>query len=1238
MATVLVVVVSAQAQEPVPSFSKVFVPSTIGPGSVATVRFTITNQTASPVSNLAFPDNLPAGVVIANPANAATSCGGTLSAPAGGGSISFSDGGIGAAGSCTILVDVTSSTAGTHMNVTGDLTSSAGNSGPASADLVVATDRPGFTKSFAPSSVPLGGRSTLTFTIDNTANPSAATNLTLTDNLPTGMVLAGPANTATTCTGGILTATAGTGVVTYSPTFFGDAAVAAMASCTVSVDVIGGAVGLLGNTSGELTSITGNTTVSSGKSSATLEVTVDPISLVKYFTDDPVPAGGTVTLEFTVANFDRINSAANISFTDDLDATLSGLVATGLPAADVCGAGSSLSGTSLLTLTGGNLAAGGSCTFSATLQIPAGAATGAYPNTTSSITADIGGSGVVGSPGVDIIFVSPAPVLTKEFTDDPVGTGGTVNLRFSVTNSSATSPVTNIEFIDELTTFLGFPVSVTLPGTPCGAGSSIALISLGTDRQGLLLTAGDLSAGGSCTFDVGIDVPVGQPSGAHTNITTPISATVDAETVFGSPAMDDLVVVAGTGLLKEFTDDPVDPGDTVTLEFTLTHDPNATADATGIAFTDDLDATLSGLVATGLPMNDVCGAGSQISGTSSLNFTGGTLAPGASCTFSVTLQVPGSAAVGPHTNTTSDVTATVAGLATTENPASDDLLIAALVLTKEFTDDPVFPGGAATLRFTIENVSTTSTATAIFFRDDLDTVISGLSASGLPLTDPCGAGSSLNGSSGDTLLSFIGGTLAPGGSCFFDVVLQVPVGAPSGTYPNTTTLFSATIESTTTPFPNAADVLVVSSDRLAITKSFTDDPVRPGASATLEFTIANLDTVQSATAITFTDDLDAALSGLAATGTPMNDICGVGSQISGTSFLTLTGGTLPAGGSCTFSVPVQVPAAAPADAHTNLTSQVTGNIGGFPVTGPAAMDDLLVLSGQSLSISKSFTDDPVNPGDTATLGFTITNLDGASNATAIAFTDDLDAALAGLVATGLPMNDVCGTGSQISGAGLLTLTGGALASGTSCTFSVPLQVPAAATPGAHTNVTSQVTGDIGGFPVAGDPATDDLQINGFTFGKTFGGPVPAGDTTALTFTIENLDANAGVADISFTDDLDAMVPGMVAVGLPATDVCGAGSLLSGTSLLTLTGGNLGPAGSCTFAIDVVIPSSTTPGTYVNTTSDLFELGLPAGEPATADLEVQAAAMAAIPVTSPIGTLILIALIALAAIWRLRWSV
>ena len=40
--------------------------------------------------------------------------------------------------------------------------------------------------------------------------------------------------------------------------------------------------------------------VSSGKASATLEVTITSLGLVKSFTDDPVHGGGSATLEFTI--------------------------------------------------------------------------------------------------------------------------------------------------------------------------------------------------------------------------------------------------------------------------------------------------------------------------------------------------------------------------------------------------------------------------------------------------------------------------------------------------------------------------------------------------------------------------------------------------------------------------------------------------------------------------------------------------------------------------------------------------------------------------------------------------------------------------------------------------------------------------------------------------------------------------------------------------------------------------
>ncbi|MCF6238286.1 MAG: DUF11 domain-containing protein, partial [Candidatus Marinimicrobia bacterium] len=144
---------------PGPTISKIFTPSTIGPGSVSTITFTITNPTSSPVTNLAFTDVLPIVpglMTIATPSNATSTCGAIaiLTAPDGGGIITFVDGAIGAGASCTVTVDVTASTAGVYTNPAITLSSSAGSSMSLAIDLTVATDRPGFSKSFAPSSIP----------------------------------------------------------------------------------------------------------------------------------------------------------------------------------------------------------------------------------------------------------------------------------------------------------------------------------------------------------------------------------------------------------------------------------------------------------------------------------------------------------------------------------------------------------------------------------------------------------------------------------------------------------------------------------------------------------------------------------------------------------------------------------------------------------------------------------------------------------------------------------------------------------------------------------------------------------------------------------------------------------------------------------------------------------------------------------------------------------------------------
>ena len=219
-------------------------------------------------------------------------------------------------------------------------------------------------------------------------------------------------------------------------------------------------------------------------------------------------------------------------------------------------------------------------------------------------------------------------------------------------------------------------------------------------------------AGDSCTFDVTVTIPADLPPGIYLNTTGEITATVDGATRVGMPASDDMEVIAAPTLTKAFTDDPAAPGGTVTLEFNLSYNANATGDATGVSFTDDLAAlvpAIAGLAASAgqLPMTGLCPSGdgslTGSAGDTLLTFSGSFM-PGDDCTFSVILDVPAGTAAGSYTNTTSGVGATVGGLAATSQAASDDLDIQGLVFTKEFLGDPAIPGDTVTLRFTIDNV------------------------------------------------------------------------------------------------------------------------------------------------------------------------------------------------------------------------------------------------------------------------------------------------------------------------------------------------------------------------------------------------------------------------------------------------------------------------------------------------------------------------------------------------------
>ncbi len=130
----------ASVPAPDPTVAKSFSPTTVAANSNSTVTLTLTNSYAQPLRGAALTDTYPTGLVNAPTPGASTTCGGTVTATAGGNSVNLSGGTIPASGSCTITVSVRAASNGSYANTVpaGALTTLfASNSNTASATLTV---------------------------------------------------------------------------------------------------------------------------------------------------------------------------------------------------------------------------------------------------------------------------------------------------------------------------------------------------------------------------------------------------------------------------------------------------------------------------------------------------------------------------------------------------------------------------------------------------------------------------------------------------------------------------------------------------------------------------------------------------------------------------------------------------------------------------------------------------------------------------------------------------------------------------------------------------------------------------------------------------------------------------------------------------------------------------------------------------------------------------------------------
>ncbi len=216
-----------------PGFAKAFSPARVAQGEISRLTFTIDNAAnLIEVGSLAFTDAFPDGLVAADPPNAETGCGGTFAPAASASSLAFSGGSVAFGEACTIAVDVQARQAGTLENLSGALASDLPVATPGARATLRVDEAPlSVSMAFEPTAIAQGGVSRLTHTLHNGA-AIEATSVSLSDRLPAGVVVADPPDAQTTCTGGRLTAAAGTRAIAYS-----EGALAAGASCTIAVDV-----------------------------------------------------------------------------------------------------------------------------------------------------------------------------------------------------------------------------------------------------------------------------------------------------------------------------------------------------------------------------------------------------------------------------------------------------------------------------------------------------------------------------------------------------------------------------------------------------------------------------------------------------------------------------------------------------------------------------------------------------------------------------------------------------------------------------------------------------------------------------------------------------------------------------------------------------------------------------------------------------------------------------------------
>jgi uncharacterized repeat protein (TIGR01451 family) len=716
------------------------------------------------------------------------------------------------------------------------------------------------------------------------------------------------------------------------------------------------------------------------------------------------------------------------------------------------------------------------------------------------------------------------------------------------------------------------------------SNSSVVLIN-GAQQCNVFWQIGSSATIGTTTTFVGNIFAL-----ASVTLTTDATLSGRALAQTGAVTMDSNVIAISTCSVppvpptvgKTFSPATITAGGSSTLTITLSNS-NATAASLSAALTDTLPAgvAISGAAST------TCSGGTASVGASSVTLTGGSIPANGSCDLTVDVIA---ASGGSYINSIAS------GALQTTNGASVAPAVATLTvnspamvqptLGKAFTPATINAGGTSTLVITLSNASAIA---AVVTAPLVDTMPSGVVISAPAPSTTCTAGVVTDTTA---TLTLTGGTIPADGSC---TVTATVTAAAGGNYVNS--LAAGALQTSNGNNAGAAiatlTVNVPAAVLPTVGKAFTPATINAGGTSTLVITLSNASSIAASLSAPLVDTMP---SGVVISAVPAPSTSCAGGVVSDTtSTLTLTGGTIPAAGSCT--VTASVTAAAGGNYVNSLAAGALQTSNGNN-SGPA-IATLSVSSASGVTLGKAFSPSTIIAGGTSTITITLSNAGTAATMTA-PLTDTLPS---GLVVSGVATT-TCG-GTPSTSASSVTLTGGTIPVNGSCTLTANV---IAAVAGSYFNTLTAGALQTSNGNNAG-PAVATLTVNTpasipVTLSKSFTpSTINPGGVSTLTITLTNPNNTTASLTAPLVDYLPS---GVVIAGNGYTNCGGTYSGNQGATTVTVSGGSIPANGSRTITVEVTASAA---GTYTNT--------LPAGALQTNLGSNTTAAVATLIVTAPV---------------------